>query len=176
MIDAQELGSHLRSATRSLFRLEIQPSYDTGTDGGDFQRFLTGETSPDMERKGRWLDQLRRQRALGIYRYRVRALHTPLSAYDRYAAAWGYSYNVEAGDDTRILDLSKHAVPIAASKWDDFWLVDDATALRMLYTDSGQFIGAELTDPDEIEDYRQTRDVLWQSAEPFADWWQRIGA
>jgi hypothetical protein len=109
MLDERELGAYLRQTTRSLFRLEALPAYDVPTDRGDFPRYLAGEPAPDMERKGRWLDFLREQRAQGIDRHRVRVLRTPLSDYDRYACEWGY--NVPAGEDTRVLDLTERPLP-----------------------------------------------------------------
>jgi hypothetical protein len=172
-MDAQELGTTLRQATRSLFRLEMEPAYDVPTDGNDFQRYLAGEPGPDMERKQRWLDFLHDQRAQGIYRYRVRVLRTPLSQYDRYACAWGYRYNVQAGDDTRILDLTVQPLPVDLWRWHDFWLVDDERAIRMDYNRQGNFLGAEIIDPDRVDDYRHIRDTAWEAAEPFESWWNR---
>jgi hypothetical protein len=170
MLDAQELGTTLRTAKRSLFRLELQAAYDVPADGNDFQRFLAGESGPDMGRKQRWLDFLREQRTQGIYRHRVRALRTPLSEYDRYAAAWGYSYNVPAGDDTRILDVAAH--PLQAWIDHDFWLIDDQIPVRMHYDETGQFTGAEVVE-SRLPTYRVARDVAWTFAEPFEQWWHR---
>lgn len=171
MLDAQELGAYLRRATCSLFRLETQPAYDVPTDGNDFERYLGGEPSPNMERKGRWLEFLSQQRAQGIYRHRVRLVRTPLSDYDRYACEWGYAHNVPAGDDTRILDLTEHK----ETNWldHDFWLIDDHDAVRMHYDTGGRFLGAEVVDPAEIGPYREARDAAWNNAEPFLSWWQR---
>lgn len=170
MLDAQELGTTLRTAKRSLFRLELQPVYDVPTDGSDFQRFLAGELGPDLGRKRRWLDFLSEQRAQGVYRHRVRVLRTPLSEYDRYACAWGYAYNVPAGDDTRIVDLTKH--PLRTLVNHDFWLIDDEIPVRMLYDGAGQFIGAEVAE-SEISIYRVARDVAWAAAESFELWWPK---
>lgn len=170
MLDERELGAYLRDATRSLFRLETLPTYDVPTDRGDFPRYLAGETGPDMERKGRWLDFLREQRAQGVYRHRVRVLRTPLSDYDRYACDWGYAYNVPAGDDTRILDLSERPLPAAVVDH-DFWLVDHERAVRMHYDDAGRFLGATVVEPVELGRYQAARDAAWQAAKPFDGWW-----
>jgi hypothetical protein len=172
MLTEQELGSYLRSATHSLFRLETLPAYDVPTDRGDFPRYLAGEASPDMERKGRWLEFLREQRAKGIDRHRVRVLRTPLSDYDRYACEWGYAYNVPAGDDTRVLDLSQRPMPDALVPH-DFWLVDHEYPVRMHYDDVGRFLGATVVDPAEKDRYRAARDAAWRAAEPFDAWWVR---
>ncbi len=172
MLNEQDLGAYLRRATRTLFRLETLPAYAVPTDGSDFQRYLNGEPEPTMERKNRWLDRLRKERAQGLYRHRVRVLRTPLSEYDRYACEWGYAYNVPAGDDTRILDLTTHPVP---SSWvdHDFWLIDDAYPVQMHYDEGGQFLGAEVVSPTALGRYQAARDALWQAAEPFETWWQR---
>lgn len=171
-MDAQELGLHLRKATRSLFRLEMEPVYEVPTDGTDFQRYLADEPGPDMDRKGRWLAFLREQRDKGIYRHRVRVLTTPLSDYDRYACEWGYAYNVPAGDDTRILDVTTLLkLPETFWQWHDFWLVDDECAICMEYNRRGNFMGAYLVDPDAVDQYRRIRDTAWPLAAPFVDWW-----
>jgi hypothetical protein len=171
-MDAQELGTLLRQATRSLFRLEIEPAYDVPADGNDFERYLAGEPYPDMERKERWLLFLREQHDRGIYRHRVRVVNTPLSDYDRYAFEWGYSYNVPAGDDTRILNLAEQSsLPPGLGLWHDFWLVDDECAVRMNYNRKGNFLGADSIDPERVDIYRQFRDVAWETAVPFGTWW-----
>ncbi|HEU0087479.1 MAG TPA: hypothetical protein VFQ77_07490 [Pseudonocardiaceae bacterium] len=170
MLDERELGVYLRRATRSLYRLETLPAYDVPTDRGDFPRYLAGEPAPDMERKGRWLDFLREQRAQGIDRHRVRVLRTPLSAYDRYACEWGYAYNVPAGDDTRILDLSERPLPAAVPDH-DFWLVDQEHPVRLHYDNAGRFVGASVVDPAELGRYQAARHAAWSAAVPFEAWW-----
>jgi hypothetical protein len=172
MLDERELGAYLRRATRSLFRLEALPAYDVPTDRGDFPRYLAGEPAPDMERKGRWLDFLREQRAQGIDRHRVRVLRTPLSDYDRYACEWGYAYNVPAGENTRVLDLTERPLPADVVEY-DFWLVDHERPVRMHYDDAGRFLGATLADPAELGRYQAAHDAVWRAAEPFDAWWDR---
>ena len=172
MLNERELGSCLRQATRRLFRLETLPAYDVPADRGDFPRYLAGEPGPDMERKGRWLDFLREQRAQGIDRHRVRVLRAPLSDYDRYACEWGYAYNVPAGDDTRVLDLAQRSMPAAVVDH-DFWLVDHERTVRMHYDDAGRFLGATLVDAADLSKYQEARDAAWSVAEPFTTWWDR---
>ncbi len=170
MLDERELGTYLRQATRSLFRLETLPAYDVPTDRGDFPRYLAGEPGPDMERKGRWLEFLREQHAQGIDRHRVRVLRTPLSDYDRYACEWGYAYNVPAGDDTRVLNLTERPLPPAVVDH-DFWLVDHEHPVRMHYDDAGRFLGATVVDSAKLDRYQAARDAAWHAAEPFDAWW-----
>jgi hypothetical protein len=172
MLDERDLGAYLRRATRSLFRLETLPVYDVPTDRGDFPRYLAGQPAPDMERKGRWLEFLRAQRAQGVYRHRVRVLRTPLSDYDRYACEWGYAYNVPAGDDTRILDLTERSGQTAAVDH-DFWLLDQECPVRMHYDGVGRFLGATVVEPDELGRYQAAREAAWRAAEPFGTWWDR---
>jgi hypothetical protein len=172
MLNESELGAYLRQAAQSLFRLETLPLYDVPNDRGDFPRYLAGEPGPDMERKGRWLEFLREQRASGIDRHRVRVLRAPLSAYDRYACEWGYAYNVMAGDNTRILDLAERSLPAEVIDH-DFWLVDYESPVRMHYDDAGRFLGATVVDRAELSRYRAARDAAWRAAEAFEAWWGR---
>lgn len=172
MLNEQELSSYLRQAARSLFRLEILPEYNVLLDRGDYPRYLAGESGPDMGRKGRWLDFLRAQRAQGIDRHRVRVLRSPLSDYDRYACEWGYAYNVPAGDDTRVLDLTEQSLPVEVVDH-DFWLIDHKRPVRMHYDRAGRFLGASLVELAELNRYQAARDGAWYAAEPFQPWWDR---
>jgi hypothetical protein len=170
MLSATDLGSYIDSRlTRSAFRLELLDQYDVDSDGDDFRRFVSGETAPTPERKRPWLQRLRQDAAQGILNHRVHVLRRPLTDYLRYEAEWGYAYNAAAGEDIGILDTTDQAPPDGLVDH-DFWLIDDQYAIRMYYSDLGEFIGAEPA-PDLLNTYRQARDVAIAAAEPFALWW-----
>lgn len=173
MLTAPELGDYIDTRlTRSAFRLELLDSYDVDSDGEDYGRFLRGEGTPAPERKQPWLDRLRREAADGILNHRVHVLRTPLTDYLRYECEWGYVLNAQAGEDIRILDLAEHAMPAVLVER-DFWLIDDKHAIAMYYDKAGRFLGAKPV--DDPTPYRQTRDALVSSAEPFPSWWARHG-
>lgn len=153
---------------RSAFRLETLDAYEVASDGGDVARYLRGEPDPDPERKGPWLQELAAERAAGKTTSRVRILTTPLSDYLRYECEWGYVPNSEAGEQIRILDLTTTARPRDVVN-EDFWLLDDTHALRMVYDADGRFKGAIVA--DDPQPYRAARDAAWNAAVDFATWW-----
>ncbi len=53
---------------------------------------------------------------------------------------------------------------------EDFWLMDDATVVRMGYQ-AGRFIGAEELPAAVLPRYRAARDAAWQAAIPFDEYW-----
>jgi len=173
MLTATELGEYIDARlTRSAFRLELLDRYDVETDGVDFARYLRGEPGPTPERKGPWLDRLRREREAGILNHRVHVLRTPLNDYLRYECEWGYAPNVAAGEDVCILDLAEQPAPPQLVDH-DFWLINDEHGIRMHYDTDGRFVGAEPASVSELPRYRQARDVALAAAEPFAVWWAR---
>lgn len=159
-------GEHF---TRTAFRLEVLDYYDVESDGDEYNRYLAGD-EPDHDFKEPWLGALRKERAAGKIRHRVRVLTPPLNAYLRYECEWGYAPNSEAGEDIRVLDLSETSRP-ADLVDEEFWLLDDTHVLRMIYDDAGRFIGSELAEaPDR---YRAARDAAIAASEPFETWWAR---
>lgn len=169
MLDETALGQLLDLAERSLFRLEVLDAYDVASDGGDFSRYLRGDAAPDPARKEPWLARLRDDARRGLRNYRVHVVRSPLSPYLRYEFEWGYAYNVQAGEDIRILDVSEVSPPPLISE--DFWLVDDREVVRMHYDLEGRFFGAEILASREVSRYRAARDAAWQAAEPFSSYW-----
>ncbi|MGH2601463.1 MAG: DUF6879 family protein [Dehalococcoidia bacterium] len=173
MLTAAELGRFIdRRLTRSAFRLELLGCYEVATDGSDFARYLDGEAHWTAERKQPWLDHLRREREVGIHRYRVHLLRTPLTPYLRYECEWGYAPNVEVGEDVGILDLAERPAPEGLADH-DFWLIDDRYVIRMHYDADGRFLGAEPIDDSQLARYRLAHDAAVATAEPFTAWWAR---
>lgn len=156
--------------TRSAFRLETLGVYDVGSDGGDVARYLRGEPEPTRDRKQPWLDELAAERRAGKVRSRVHVLRTPLSDYLRYECEWGYAPNAAAGEEIRILDLTTTPRPAGLGD-EDFWLLDDAHALRMAYDNAGIFVGAIVA--DDPQPFHLARDAAVTAGEDFARWWAR---
>jgi len=169
MIDLDELDA-LLDGCRTLFRLETLDVYEVASDGSDYRRYLDGEPEPDWERKQPWLDELRAVRNAGDYRHRVHVLRTPLGPYLRYECEWGYAYNVQVGEDIRILDLSETPEPTGLVDH-DFWLADNELVVLMHYDDAGQFLGGEALPATETPRYVAARNAAWEAATPFEPWW-----
>src|SRR3954454_22327291 len=117
MLDVAQLGALIDERhEHDLLRVQTRARYDVSSDGEDYRRFLAGAAEPTWSRKRPWLEDLRSLIDSGKAWRNVHALTTPLSSYLQYACEWGYAYNVTAGQDVRIVDVSG----------DDFlrWLTD----------------------------------------------------
>lgn len=172
LLDTTELGRRLGDFRERLFRMETLPAYAVDSDGGDYQRWLAGEPEPTWERKTRWMDVLRQERAAGKVSSRVRILSEQLTDYERYACAWGYALNTQAGEDIRVLHRGEHRIPDGLIDR-DFWVVDDDEVVEMHYDEHGRFEGAEVLPQAELTAHLESRDASWAAAEPFAVWWGR---
>jgi hypothetical protein len=100
---------------------------------------------------------------------RVRVVRRPLTDYIQYEFAWGFVYNVEAGEDIRVLDLTDQPGPQLPDH--DFWLFDDTTVVKLLYRPDGTQEGRELLVDPDLGVYPAWRDAAWQAAVPFRDYW-----
>lgn len=169
MLDEAALGELLDTAQHDLFRLETLDLYEVRTDGSDYDRYLRGEPGPDMARKQPWMDRLAADAARGLRNYRVHVVRSPLSPYLRYECEWGYAFNVRAGEEIRIIDLAEQPRPWALVD-EDFWLMDDATVVKMHYQ-AGRFVGAYVPPTAVLPRYRAARDASWAAAIPFGEYW-----
>jgi hypothetical protein len=173
MLTEDQLGEFIDEHFRSdLFRLETRTAYSVDSDGEDYSRYLRGEAEPSAPGKAEWLEHVRRERESGLISRRVNVLRAPLSEYQRYECEWGYTYLVEAGEDVRILDLTN--APEGSEvlrEIGDFFLIDGRQALRMIYSDDDEFVGAEIVDAGQMSKYKSVADAAWTLAEPFAEWW-----
>lgn len=156
--------------TRSVFRLETLNCYDDDSDGNDVTRYLAGEAEPAASARRVWLDELRDDAAAGKLWQRLHVLRTPLTDYLRYECEWSYAYNVAAGEDVRILDLTGTPRPAGLGN-EEFALIDDAHVLLMRYTSGGKLLGADLAPQHDLEHYRRCRDAALSAAIPFQRFW-----
>jgi len=170
-LNPEELGRYLGRYEHTLFRMETLPAYAVTSDGDDFNRWLAGEAEPTWERKNRWLDVLRTERAAGKVSRRVRVLSEELTEYERYSCEWGYALNAPAGEDIRVLRRGEHVIPDAHTEH-DWWIVDGREVVLMHYDNDGRFAFAEIC-PDPHGDYPDAAWLAWGAAEPFPEWWAR---
>jgi hypothetical protein len=172
-MDERELGEFIDAHfTSELFRLETLDRYHVGSDGDDLARYLAGEPGPDMSRKGAWMEVIRGEVARGLNTYRVHVVTGPLSDYLRFECEWGYTYNAQAGEHIRILDLAEQPRPDGLVD-EDFWLISgppDRVA-RMRYDPQGRFLVADAVDDAETDRYRRAREAAWEASVPFAVYW-----
>jgi len=160
-LSGPEFGELFSSFRHSAFRLETLRAYDVADDRDRFRQFTEGRLLPPPSRPDEdWQALVRGAVAAGKDMTRVHVLPPGLTPYLRYEIEWGYLYNADAGE--RIM-LLRHERPVAfLPGWaaHDFWLFDDAMAVRMYYDANGTYMYPELiTEGGDIERYRHVRDV-----------------
>lgn len=172
MLDEAQLGTYIDERyTRKLFRLETLDHLDVSSDGGDFQRYLAGQSGPDMDRKNAWLDVLRTEVAEGKHTYRVHVVRSPLTDYLRFDFEWGYVFNEQAGEHIGILDLAERDAP-PELLLQDFWLIDDEHLVLMHYDQHGRFVGAEPVDErDQVNRFNACAAAAWSASQAFGEYW-----
>jgi hypothetical protein len=168
-LEGEVWSSYFRDFERSAFRLELHPVYTMPGEADELRRFQAGEKPPSDYQYG-WLDTVAEAKKSGKTIRRVRVVRRPLTDYIDYEFAWGFVYNVEAGEDLRVLDLTDQAGPDLPDH--DFWLFDDTRLVKMLYRPDGTQIGRELVAEPDLDVYIKWRDAAWQTAVPFRDYWQ----
>lgn len=161
--DPAALGAFCDQATRTLFRLETLDHYDVSSDGGDFRRYMRGESGPDAERKAAWHKVLQADLDRGVTTSRVHVVRSPLSDYLRYEFEWGYAHNL-AYEAIRILDLAEQPLPAELDGIGDFWLADGHAAAVMHYDQDGRYLGFEVSGASR---YPAAATAAWDAAVPF---------
>ncbi|MBT8227474.1 MAG: hypothetical protein KJO75_18530 [Dactylosporangium sp.] len=134
----------------------------------EFRQFLAGK-KPPKDSHYPWLDRVARFRATGRSIQRVHIVTKPLSSYLRYEFDWAYVFNVRAGEDIRILDLTGRENPGLPNE--DFWIFDECRVVRMMYRPDGTQIGRELLDNPNTEMYLRYRDLALAEAVGFEEYW-----
>jgi hypothetical protein len=167
-LEGEAWSRYFRDFASSAFRLELHQIYTMPGEADELSRFRAGETPPADYHYG-WLDRMAEARRAGKTVRRVRVVRRPLTDYIRYEFAWGFVYNVEAGEDIRVLDLTDQPGPELPDH--DFWLFDDTTVVKLLYRPDGTQIGRELLQDPDLDAYLAWCDAAWRAAIPFRDYW-----
>lgn len=165
----EDLDQIFGRSTQSAFRLETLPQYLVPQEADDFARWRAGRRLPlETPETSSWLAEIQATTARGYRWYRVHILDYPLTAYSEFEL-YGYQANQAAGEEVFIADRSWSRE--LETLREDFWLLDDATVIRMIYDDEGHFIRPELG--DNIDYYLGMRSVALQHCEPLGDYLAR---
>jgi len=164
--DLRRIGG---AAKQSAFRLETLPQYLVPEEEDAFSEWKRGTLIPPRTpENSKLLAQIKRDAARGFRRYRVHILDQPLTAYLRFEL-YLYLDSVAVGAEVYVVDRDDH--PVLADLHEDFWLFDDEIAVRMIYDDEGHFLHLELI--DDIDHYREIRDITLRHSEPLHDYLER---
>lgn len=162
-MDLTDLGRIVDRSTRSAFRLETLAQYLVPQEAEEFDAWRNGRPGPlQTPESSPWLEKIRTTTARGYRWYRVHVIDYPLTDYLRYEL-WGYQANAAAGEEIHIAERDAH--PDLALLREDFWLIDDETAVRMVYARDGRFLHPELV--ADVAPYLQARDTALRHAEPL---------
>lgn len=143
-MEIADLARIVDGAEESAFRLETLSQYLVPQEEEEFTAWRSGQpVEMKTPETSSWLAHVADRVAHGIRWYRVHILDHPLSEYSRYEV-WGYSANQSAGEEIYLADRAAH--PDLQDLREDFWLVDNQIAVRMLYDDEGRFLRPELAD------------------------------
>lgn len=166
-LDGEEWQAYFRDFKHSAFRLETLPQYLVPQEAELFQRFRAGTSRPSDE-PNYWTELVSAARSAEKTMQRVHVVTRPLSDYLRFEFTLYYEFNVKAGEDVRILDLTDRPNPGLPDF--DYWLFDSSIVVRMDYEADGTQIGRELlTDPDLVK-FCQWRDIALSESTPFAEY------
>jgi hypothetical protein len=153
---------------KSLFRLEVLDFYEP--DREQFELYQSGKSGPDLDRRKPWLDYIKSEADAGHSMRRVHIVRSPLSDYLKFECEWGYAYNVQAGEQIRILDRAEK--PLGDDViLEDFWIFDDKYVVVMHYDDKGAFVKGEVLPEDQVSRYRLAQNAVWADGEPFSEYW-----
>ncbi|HEY7145714.1 MAG TPA: hypothetical protein VH637_15845 [Streptosporangiaceae bacterium] len=156
----------LGSCQRSAFHLEMRDWYSAADEKGRFERFLaTGRRDHAAEAPERraWLDLIHRITSAGVRVRRARIVSEPVTDYIRFE--WhGAGPSIEAGEEVRW--LPRRLASALALPGNDFWLLDERTAMFNHFSGDGVPLGQEITnDPAAVELCRTAFESVWARAE-----------
>jgi hypothetical protein len=169
LLEGESWKRRFQSFKTSVFRLETLPVYKVANEEvEEFQRFLAGE-KPPADLHYAWLDTISRGVELGKVFQRVHLVRSPLTDYIRYEFEWAYAFNVRAGEDIRILDLTEIENPGLPAKY-DYWIFDESEIVHMRYEEDGTQIDRALLDNPDFGQHLRWRDLALEYAVPFAEY------
>lgn len=169
-LDERQLDEYTDRFATDAFRYETLSYYNVPSDGGDFGRFLAGEDAPSAEVVGPWARWVATQRSRGAAVRRLRVLRHPPNDYLRFEMGWAYVANTAAGEDIRILDLTRRGqMPRIFNG--EFWMLDRERIALMTYDRDGHFLHADTAEGVDATFYVDAAETAWDMAEPFISWW-----
>jgi hypothetical protein len=166
-MEISEFGKLFARFNESAFRLETLPHYLVDEESRAFALYLEGRPFPERKHE-EWLSLVSNAVRKGKLITRVHAIVPVLTPYLRFELEWFYPYNVEAGEDVRILEDDDPQALFAEAPFCDFWIFDDTVAVKMEYDAEGRFLRPSRVPEDQIEGYRQSRAVSLDHALPLA--------
>lgn len=161
----------LTSCRQAASHLEMRDWYAADDEQERFERFLaTGRRDHAAEHAERrwWLGLIGRVTGAGVRVRRVRIVSEPVSKY--IAFEWhGAGLAIEAGEEIRW--LPRGIASAIALPGNDFWLLDEQTAMFNHFSGDGKPLGQEITGhPATVELCRAAFETAWKHAIPHDEY------
>lgn len=156
------LAEAFEAFEQSAWRLEARDTYLVPEYDEALAAFLAGRPLPP--RTDGWADVVRIAARRGARVSRIRLVGHPITDYTRFEFAL-YPENVKFGEDVRIVDRTWLDGSWAAAP--DAWLFDDRLAFRQVYSDAGEYLGAEQIAAESVSEMRR---LLSSYAVPLAEY------
>lgn len=171
LLGPEQWADLLGSCQRTASHLEMRDWYSAADEKERFDRFLaTGRRDHAAEARERqaWLDLIRRTTSTGVRVRRARIVSEPVTDYIRFE--WhGAGPSIEAGEELRW--LPRRLASAIALPGNDFWLLDEHTAMFNHFSGDGVPLGQEITDNRAaVELCRTAFESVWQQAEPHGQY------
>lgn len=167
LLDGEDWRRFFDAFEREAWRFEAQPTYTMPKEQENLTRFLRGENKP-AEHNARWHERVRGYVGSGRNIGRVRIVRQPLTDYQRYQFAWGIPGNIAAGEDIRILDVTRedYGLPLSLRDW---WMFDGARIAHLNFRPDGTQINREKYEGDPTP-YREWQRIAMEHAVPFEEY------
>lgn len=167
-MDLNDVGRIFEQSTKSAFRLETLPQYLVPQEDEALAAWRAGDRSLDTPENSSWLARIQASSNQGYRWSRVHVFDYPLSEYSEFEL-FGYQANQAAGEEVRVADRAE--APELEELRQDFWVIDDAVVIRMIYDNDGRFLHPELA--EDIDPYLEMRSVALRHSEPLSSFLAR---
>jgi hypothetical protein len=153
---------------RSAFRLETRQIYHIPDEQDQFHQFLRGEPGGVDEDSLEWEALVRANVVAGKTMQRAKLVRRPFTDYTRWLMADGVPYNINAGEDYRIVDITERELDLPDL---DFWLFDESIVMLLHFNEDDTFREQEiLENPPGLEQYLTWRDYALEHSVPFSEY------
>jgi hypothetical protein len=160
----------LRKTPGDIYRVQTLSQYGVPSDDDDYQRYMHGG-EPQSPYREPWFAELREDRDAGRAYRNLHVVNGPISNYLRYQFEWAYAYNVENGQDVRILDVAEYPAGAALLRTGDYWVLEHAHVVLCRYDEEGHPLGAVAVEAAGAGGFITAAEMAWQLGTPFTAWW-----
>jgi len=155
-----DLYDYLKSAKKSLFRLEYLQEYNVPEEAEFFEQYKKTGGIDTKDLMQEWWDFLKQKNDKGVIMQRVRLVKKPITKYLEWELKV-YKETARYGEEIKLLPEYKSTPEL--DELGDFWLVDDSVGLKMNYDESGQYESFELV--SDIKLYLNAKKYLLENSE-----------